>query len=98
MSSMVMGTNALITKPAQSLAPMIIVYLLNSNGYELFKSGNLPSAEYLKQYMFNIACLLPFVIGLLQLFFWSRYRIRNSHKKSSQHESEIMDIEQLLEM
>ncbi|MEE6514324.1 hypothetical protein FKM82_022375 [Ascaphus truei] len=34
LSSMVFGTNALFTKPAQSLAPMLVVTLLNQYGYE----------------------------------------------------------------
>lgn len=31
---MVFGTNALFTKPAQSLAPMLVVTTLNQFGYE----------------------------------------------------------------
>jgi len=31
---MVFGTNALFTKPAQSLAPMLVVTILNQFGYE----------------------------------------------------------------
>lgn len=34
---MVFGTNALFTKPAQSLAPMLVVTLLNKFGYEDLK-------------------------------------------------------------
>lgn len=34
LSSMVFGTNALFTKPAQSLAPMLVVTILNQFGYE----------------------------------------------------------------
>ncbi|KAG8558140.1 hypothetical protein GDO81_016878 [Engystomops pustulosus] len=34
LSSMVFGTNALFTKPAQSLAPMFVVTILNQYGYE----------------------------------------------------------------
>ncbi|MGH0139240.1 UNVERIFIED_CONTAM: hypothetical protein FKN15_068649 [Acipenser sinensis] len=34
LSSMVFGTNALFTKPAQSLAPMVVVSILNQVGYE----------------------------------------------------------------
>ncbi len=30
---MVFGTNALFTKPAQSLAPMLVVSVLNQYGY-----------------------------------------------------------------
>ena len=34
-SSLVFGTNALFTKPAQSVAPMLIVAILSSYGYEV---------------------------------------------------------------
>uniref|UniRef100_A0A3Q2QPF2 Major facilitator superfamily domain containing 13a-like n=1 Tax=Fundulus heteroclitus TaxID=8078 RepID=A0A3Q2QPF2_FUNHE len=37
LSSMVFGTNALFTKPAQSLAPMIVLNVLNHFGYEGLK-------------------------------------------------------------
>ena len=34
---MVFGTNALFTKPAQSLAPMTVLTILNQFGYEQLK-------------------------------------------------------------
>ncbi len=37
LSSMVFGTNALFTKPAQSLAPMLVVSVLNQYGYAEIK-------------------------------------------------------------
>lgn len=37
---MVFGTNALFTKPAQSLAPMIVVNILNQFGYEQLKEAS----------------------------------------------------------
>ena len=39
LSSMVFGTNALFTKPAQSLSPMLVVYILNQYGYESLKDA-----------------------------------------------------------
>lgn len=39
LSSMVFGTNALFTKPAQSLAPMIALNVLNQFGYEQLKDA-----------------------------------------------------------
>ena len=36
-SSMVFGINALITKPAQSLSPMIVVYILKQSGYKVIQ-------------------------------------------------------------
>lgn len=39
LSSMVFGTNALFTKPAQSLAPMMVLSILNQFGYERLKDA-----------------------------------------------------------
>lgn len=39
LSSMVFGTNALFTKPAQSLAPMMVLNVLNQFGYEQLKDA-----------------------------------------------------------
>jgi Na+/melibiose symporter-like transporter len=39
MSAMVFGTNALIVKPAISLAPMLVVNILNSYGYNHLHTG-----------------------------------------------------------
>ncbi|XP_061568904.1 transmembrane protein 180-like isoform X2 [Cololabis saira] len=39
LSSMVFGTNALFTKPAQSLAPMMVLNILNQFGYEKLKDA-----------------------------------------------------------
>lgn len=36
---MVFGTNALFTKPAQSLAPMLVLSILNQFGYEQLKDA-----------------------------------------------------------
>lgn len=36
---MVFGTNALFTKPGQSLAPMIVLSILNQFGYEHLKDA-----------------------------------------------------------
>lgn len=36
---MVFGTNALFTKPAQSLAPMMVLNILNQFGYEQLKEA-----------------------------------------------------------
>lgn len=93
-SSMVFGTNALITKPALSLAPMITVAFLNTYGYEHMKTsiednsmGSLPVGPLaeLQGAMFYIICLTPIVIGFLQSFIWSFYTIRNTHTRIVKH-------------
>lgn len=94
LSSMVYGTNALITKPAHSFAPMITVVILNRYGYESMKSSieagdldGLPQDQLagLQAAMFYIMCLAPVLVGLVQLFIWSFYTIRNSHTTIVKH-------------
>ena len=85
---MVFGTNALITKPAISIAPMVTVRLLNQYGYETVKSGAaLPpdSLESLHSCMFHLLVVTPIVVGLLQLLIWTRYSIRDSHVEVSKY-------------
>ena len=82
---MVFGTNALITKPSHSFAPMLTVAVLNRFGYESLKSATeasvLSSSAFvdLQTAMFIITSATPVIIGVLQLFIWSFYTIRNSH-------------------
>ncbi|XP_019963238.2 transmembrane protein 180-like [Paralichthys olivaceus] len=83
LSSMVFGTNALFTKPGQSLAPMLVLSLLNQFGYEQLKEegGNAdPSAlASLHNVMFYLVCLVPMCIACLQVLAWRPFSIRNSH-------------------
>ncbi|XP_076866250.1 transmembrane protein 180-like [Brachyhypopomus gauderio] len=82
LSSMVFGTNALFTKPAQSLAPMLVVSILNLYGYEEMKDGQAadPSAlEALHNVMFYLVCVVPVCVTTLQLIAWRPFSIRNSH-------------------
>lgn len=88
LSSMVFGTNALITKPANSLAPMITVAILNLYGYESIKSGSvkdIASLDSLHNAMFNIALITSVVLGMFQLAIWSRYQLRSSHEVISKY-------------
>lgn len=83
LSSMVFGTNALFTKPAQSLAPMIVLTILNQFGYEQLKEGgkdSSPSAlESLHSIMFYLVCLLPMCVAAVQALAWRPFSIRDSH-------------------
>lgn len=83
LSSMVFGTNALFTKPAQSLAPMLVVTILNHYNYEDLKDkvGTAdPSAlESLHNTMFYLVCLVPMVVSALQVLAWKPFSIRDSH-------------------
>ncbi|KAK2893859.1 transmembrane protein 180-like [Channa argus] len=83
LSSMVFGTNALFTKPAQSLAPMIVLTILNQFGYEKLKNAGIdsnPSAlESLHNIMFYLVCLVPMCVAAVQVLAWRPFSIRNSH-------------------
>ena len=84
---MAWGTNALVTKPANSLAPMLTVAVFNAYGYH---SGHSSPREaktltahsdsvVLHNAMRTYAGLVPLVIGILQLVIWTKYNIRDSH-------------------
>ncbi|XP_041061603.1 transmembrane protein 180 [Carcharodon carcharias] len=83
LSSMVFGTNALFTKPAQSLAPMLVVTILNQFDYEKLKDNFTYSEQSALQdlhgAMFYLICLTPICIAVLQILAWTPYSIRDSH-------------------
>ncbi|XP_070780087.1 transmembrane protein 180-like [Enoplosus armatus] len=83
LSSMVFGTNALFTKPAQSLAPMIVLNVLNQFGYEQLKEAgresNSSALESLHSVMFYLVCLVPMCVAALQALAWRPFSIRSSH-------------------
>lgn len=83
LSSMVFGTNALFTKPAQSLAPMIVLNILNQFGYEELKDAGKDSdpraLESLHSVMFYLVCLVPLCVAAVQAMAWKPFSIRNSH-------------------
>jgi len=84
LSSSVFGTNALITKPAQSLAPMLVLFLLNPFRFQEFKRD--PSSfssgrfEDLRSATLMLLWVWPLTVGLLQLTVFSRYTLRNTHQ------------------
>ncbi|XP_027539588.1 transmembrane protein 180-like [Neopelma chrysocephalum] len=82
LSSMVFGTNALFTKPAQSLAPMLVVKVLNQFGYRNLNNVDHPDARTfldLHDAMFNLICLVPLCIAVMQVLTWTPFSIQNSH-------------------
>ncbi|XP_033741017.1 transmembrane protein 180-like [Pecten maximus] len=78
-SSLVYGNNALVTKPAISLSPMMTVAVLNTYGYQQLdkKTLTVPQISSLHDTMFLLLCIQPIVIGTLQLITWSFYSIRD---------------------
>ncbi len=87
---MVFGINALVTKPAVSLAPMVTVAYLSQHGYETLRQEGLEkmSAETsteLSTAMYNTLIYTPLIIGILQTIIWSFYTIRNSHQTEAKY-------------
>ncbi|WKX91597.1 hypothetical protein Q1695_009990 [Nippostrongylus brasiliensis] len=68
LSSLVFSLNALIVKPAQSVAPVLIVYILNSYGYSEYIATK-ESSETLKDAMRTVLLATPVVLGGLQYCF-----------------------------
>lgn len=77
LSFTVFGLNALITKPAQSLAPMITVYLLNQSGYKTGDKSSNGATEGLRSAMFNMIVLVPLVLGMFQYAVWKLFKLRS---------------------
>ncbi|XP_041465549.1 transmembrane protein 180-like [Lytechinus variegatus] len=87
LSSSVFGYNALFTKPASSLAPMMVVNILNRYSYQELQDEklSLQHTTELKGTMFILACFIPIIIGSLQLLVWRNYTIRSSHISVAKH-------------
>ncbi|XP_054992774.1 transmembrane protein 180 [Sorex araneus] len=71
--SVVFGINALFTKPAQALAPMVILFGLKQYGYGSPNERVLS----LRDAMFNLICLVPLGIAAMQILVWSPFSMRN---------------------
>ncbi|CAD6186496.1 unnamed protein product [Caenorhabditis auriculariae] len=64
-SSVVFSLNALFVKPAQSLAPIVIVYVLNFYGYQDYLTSKIASNS-LQNAMTVVLFATPFFVGGLQ--------------------------------
>ena len=85
-SSMVFGTNALVTKPANSIAPMFIVYILQQHGYKSdslqvnSSLATLEASKELKDTMFMLLYAIPILLGAVQMVVWRFYRLKGRSK------------------
>lgn len=77
-SSLIFSLNALITKPAISIAPVIIVYLLNRNGYVLYQKEQIRSEE-LRSCMGKVIFATPLVLGTFEFLIFRSYSLRHKH-------------------
>ncbi|XP_068677996.1 transmembrane protein 180-like [Montipora foliosa] len=81
-SSMIFGTKALFTKPALSLAPMMVVHILSWYGYKDIQSNSedgstsAGASPQLLDAMFYLICMVPLVMAVLQIVFWTFYPLK----------------------
>uniref|UniRef100_A0A7E4VCY7 Major facilitator superfamily protein n=1 Tax=Panagrellus redivivus TaxID=6233 RepID=A0A7E4VCY7_PANRE len=76
LSSIVFSLNALIIKPATSIAPVIIVYLLNRSGYTIYQHDHI-STPQLSNCMLRILFATPVFLGFLQFVLFRKYSLRH---------------------
>ncbi|XP_067032600.1 transmembrane protein 180-like isoform X2 [Acropora muricata] len=94
-SSMIFGTNALFTKPAQSLAPMMVVHILSRYGYkDSQQTGkgeivSVTASQQLKDAMFCLLCMVPLLVAVFQITFWKFYPLKMP--KRDQDPSKILE-------
>lgn len=84
-ASMVYGSNAVVVKPALSLAPMVVAGILNKYGYDAVKDGTATAAQtlILKNTIFNFSCFAPVIIGVIQIIVWRKYKLRGGSNPPS---------------
>lgn len=95
---MVFGTNALIVKPAISVAPMFVAAILNVYGYSDLAKKAIHGERLVELHdaMFTLIAVQPIVIGILQYMIWSTYSIRS--KSGSQTNLEVISNEKLMDI
>lgn len=81
---MVYGSNAVVVKPALSIAPMIVAAVLSRCGYDEVKAGTATPEQklYLQDTIFLFSCFAPVVIGIVQIIAWRQYRLRGEQDSS----------------
>jgi len=79
-SSIIFSLNALIIKPASSIAPVVIVFLLNRNGYEIYQHSKETTPE-LSACMLKIIFAIPLILGMIQMAIFRKYSIRHHQSK-----------------
>lgn len=86
LSTLIFTLNALFTKPAISLAPIIIVSIINRAGiYDAWKDADKRldlepnERNSVQDSMFICACFYPLVLAVLQVFLMLPYRLKFYH-------------------
>ncbi|KAK6730689.1 hypothetical protein RB195_007264 [Necator americanus] len=78
LSSLVFSLNALFVKPAQSIAPVVVVYILNNFGYQEYISTKQSSTDLVNG-MRILLISTPLVLGAFQYFIFKSYSLTNKH-------------------
>jgi len=79
LSAMFFGANALITKPAQSVAPTLGWYILSSFGFAHGHGKTVVVSPGLDISMFQVLAFVPFVCGTIQMYLWTRYTLQGDY-------------------
>ncbi|XP_002738400.1 transmembrane protein 180-like [Saccoglossus kowalevskii] len=88
-SALVFGTSALLSKPGQTLAPLVGTWLLSSQtGHDIFQSGHESGSIRLSQSSsaddkamvewgcFQCLVFVPIICAIIQLIAWSQFTLR----------------------
>ncbi|KAK0425398.1 hypothetical protein QR680_009180 [Steinernema hermaphroditum] len=76
LSSLIFSINALVVKPAQSLAPVAIITILNLHDYGKYKTDHETTAD-LYEWMKLIIYSTPFLLGGAQWILFRRYTLKH---------------------
>uniref|UniRef100_A0A0N5B0J4 Major facilitator superfamily domain-containing protein 12 n=1 Tax=Syphacia muris TaxID=451379 RepID=A0A0N5B0J4_9BILA len=74
-SSIIFSLDALIVKSSQSIAPIIVVHILNAHEYAAYQQNNEKPKELISC-MFNLLCCTPLLLGTLQLLVFRNWSLR----------------------
>ncbi|KAK6107160.1 MFS/sugar transport family protein [Brugia pahangi] len=80
-STIIYSLAALLVRPAQSIAPFIIVMILTHFGYKEYQTSNLPSVQLIDG-MFYVVCLTTLIISAAQLLIFYPFTLKCSVKNS----------------
>lgn len=93
-SALIYGSAALLSKPGQTLAPLVGMWLLAlQTGHDIFQTGNnivslqmdspqevgRNSMDQYRQGCFNLLVYIPIVCGVVQIAVWSQFKL-HSHR------------------
>lgn len=92
-SALMFGTTALLSKPGQTLAPLIGTWFLaQQTGHDIFQSGRdlgsikqvseMGSSSSYREGCFNLLVYVPIVCAILQLLVWAQFTLHGRRLRS----------------